>query len=433
MIPSIMRTAFWNLRRDRAALLLTFVLPIAFFSIFAVIFGKQGSQKTPTIQIAVADEDKSEGSRRLIEGLKGEPAFRLQTEPKVENGEVVKPFDRTMAEAAVRRGDVPVALVIPAGFGASQFSFGPTENRPKLQLLNDSSNPLAAQIVTGMLQKVAMTSMPDMLANAGVKYLDKAAGGLTPEQHEQLEKQMQVLQELSAKRRQENASSEKEKTDGGEIGLISVETKDVLGEKKTNPLIAFYAAGIGVMFLLFTASGAGGVLLDEAESGALDRVLATRVSLPTLLLGKLAYLTLLGSTQLTVMFAWGALVFKLDLLSHIPGFVVMTIVTAMAASAFGLLLASASRTRAQLGAMSTLIILIMSSLGGSMFPRFIMPESVQKIGLITFNAWALDGYIKVFWRDEPIVNLWPQVLVLFGATVVFFAVARRLAQRWEYL
>src|SRR4051794_11815255 len=432
MIPSIMRTAFWNLRRDRAALLLTFVLPIAFFSIFAVIFGKQGAQKTPTIQMVVADEDKSEGSRRLIEGLQGESAFKVQTETKANKGEAAKPFDRTMAEAAVRGGDVPVALVIPAGFGANQFSFGPSDNRPKLQLLNDSSNPLAAQIVTGMLQKVAMTSMPDIMAKSGVTYLDKAAGGLTPEQHERLEKQMQALQELSAKRALENASGQKSNS-GGDVGLISVETKDVLGEKKTNPIIAFYAAGIGVMFLLFTASGAGGVLLEEAESGALDRVLASRVSLPKLLLGKLAYLTLLGSTQLTVMFVWGALVFKLDLLSHLPGFVVMTVVTAMAASAFGLLLASASRTRAQLGAMSTLIILIMSSLGGSMFPRFIMPESIQKIGLITFNAWALDGYIKVFWRDEPIVNLWPQVLVLLGATVVFFAVARRLARKWEYL
>ena len=432
MIPSIMRTAFWNLRRDRAALLLTFVLPIAFFSIFAVIFGKQAAQKTPTIQMVVADEDNSEGSRRLIEGLKGEPAFRVQTEAEAKKGEAAKPFDRAMAEAAVRGGDVPVGLVIPSGFGANQFSFPPSDRRPKLELLNDSSNPLAAQIVTGMLQKVAMTSMPDMMANAGVRYLDKAAGGLTPEQHGRVERQMKALHELSAKRRQENASGATTRSDG-DLGLISVETKDVLGERKTNPIIAFYAAGIGVMFLLFTASGAGGVLLDEAESGALDRVLASRVSLPTLLLGKLAYLTLLGSTQLTVMFVWGALVFKLDLLSHLPGFVIMTVVTAMAASAFGLLLASASRTRAQLGAMSTLIILIMSSLGGSMFPRFIMPEGIQKLGLITFNAWALDGYIKVFWRDEPILDLWPQVLVLLGATVVFFAVARRLARRWEYL
>jgi ABC-2 type transport system permease protein len=35
---------------------------------------------------------------------------------------------------------------------------------------------------------------------------------------------------------------------------------------------------------------------------------------------------------------------------------------------------------------------------------------MQKLGLVTFNAWALDGYLKVFWRDAPVWQLWPQVL-----------------------
>jgi ABC-2 type transport system permease protein len=75
----------------------------------------------------------------------------------------------------------------------------------------------------------------------------------------------------------------------------------------------------------------------------------------------------------------------------------------------------------------------MSALGGSMFPRFLMSESMQKIGLVTFNAWALDGYIKVFWRNAPLMDLWPQVLVLGALTVVFLATARFFARRWETL
>ena len=46
-------------------------------------------------------------------------------------------------------------------------------------------------------------------------------------------------------------------------------------------MVSFYAAAIGVMFLLFTASSAGGSLLDEAESGTLDRVLSSRVTMGT--------------------------------------------------------------------------------------------------------------------------------------------------------
>ena len=129
---------------------------------------------------------------------------------------------------------------------------------------------------------------------------------------------------------------------------------------------------------------------------------------------------------------WGAAVFHLDLFGHLPGFIVMTAATSFAVASFGMLLASVSHTRAQQAAISTLIILTMSALGGSMFPRFLMPEAMQKVGLLTFNAWAIDGYTKVFWRDEPILQLAPQVAVLIGAGMVLFLIARRFARRWEY-
>jgi ABC-2 type transport system permease protein len=58
----------------------------------------------------------------------------------------------------------------------------------------------------------------------------------------------------------------------------------------------------------------------------------------------------------------------------------MGVCTAFAVAAFDMLLASVCRTRAQLGALSTLVILVMSSIGGSMFPRFLMPEAMQKAG-----------------------------------------------------
>jgi ABC-2 type transport system permease protein len=146
----------------------------------------------------------------------------------------------------------------------------------------------------------------------------------------------------------------------------------------------------------------------------------------------MAYSALLASAQLTLMFLWGAAVFHLDLFTHIPGFLVMTAVTSFAVAGFGMLLASVSHTRAQAGAIATLLILTMSAIGGSMFPRYFMPEAMQKVGLVTINAWAIDGFTKVFWRDEPILHLAPQVGVLLGAGVVLFLIARRFARRWEF-
>jgi ABC-2 type transport system permease protein len=205
------------------------------------------------------------------------------------------------------------------------------------------------------------------------------------------------------------------------------------GYNNGNSMVSFYAAGVGVMFLLFSASGAGGSLLDEEESGTLGRLLGSRAGMNGVLAAKFTFITLLAITQLTVMFVWGALVFHLPLASHLPGFFTMTVVTASAAAGFGLVLATISRSRAQLSGLSTILILTMSALGGSMFPRFLMSESMQKIGLVTFNAWALDGYIKVFWRNASVMELWPQVLVLGALTVVFLAAARFFARRWETL
>ena len=41
--------------------------------------------------------------------------------------------------------------------------------------------------------------------------------------------------------------------------------------------------------------------------------------------------------------------------------------------------------------------------------------------------------LKVFWRNSPLIDLWPQVVVLTGLTAVFLTVARMLARRWETL
>ena len=67
MIFAIVRTAITALRRDRASLALSFLLPIAFFSIFAVIFGGQHNS-TPRIAVIVVDEDHSSGSQQLFRG-----------------------------------------------------------------------------------------------------------------------------------------------------------------------------------------------------------------------------------------------------------------------------------------------------------------------------------------------------------------------------
>jgi ABC-2 type transport system permease protein len=421
---TLLRIGFINLRRDRVVLAMVFVLPIVFFSIFAVVFGGQQDPATSRIRIAVVDEDRSEVSARIVAGLQNEKGLRART--TADEAGKQPPLDRAAAERLVRDGDLPVAVVVPRGFGGSFAENGFAGGTgPPIQLLSDVSDRIAPQVVLGLIQKVAMTAAPDLLMQGGMRQFEKYGGGLTPQQKAAVAEWMPRL------RPPDKTGQASSPTAAGLA--VAVDVVDVMRtDNRRGSLISFYAAGIGVMFLLFSAvGGAGGVLLDEAESGTLDRLLSTNLGMTGLLVGKWILLALIACAQLTVMFLWGRFVFGLPLFSHLPGFAVMTVATASAGAALGLVLATLAKTRAQLQGFSTILILTMSALGGSMFPRFLMSETMQKIGLFTFNAWALDGYLKVFWRQAAVWQLWPQLLVLGTATLVFLALARMLARRWE--
>jgi ABC-2 type transport system permease protein len=429
MIPTLLRIHFTNLRRDRTAQILTFAVPIAFFTIFAFVFGSRGRDATPRVPVVVVDESRTPVSKRLVRALAAEKSLRVRTTARASAADTTRvPIDRARAEAMVRGGDVSVALVVPAGIDTSigRFDGGGVP----FTLLSDPSDPIAPQMVGGLLQKTVMTSAPSALARQGVGQFDRYAGGLTPKQREASTGWFRML-ELRESDTTLAGLGPAADSSGSSMGMVRIETKELLGRKRDTSMISFYAAGIAVMFLLFSASGAAGSLLDEVESGTLERVLTSRVGMTGLLAGKWIYLVLLGCLGITVMFVYAMLLFHLDLLAHLPGFAVMTVVTAGVAGAFGLMLATLSRTRQQMGGISTLLIISLSALGGSMFPRFLMSEGMQRLGLLTFNAWALDGYVKVFWRDARLVDLAPQVGVLLAFMAAFLIAARLLARRWE--
>jgi ABC-2 type transport system permease protein len=392
MIPLLVRNSWKQLRRDRAAQVLVFIVPIAFFSIFAVIFGGGGNRMNGTSRVAVAvvDEDGSEKSRALVAALQADSGLRVVTVASARQGARDTTLTRASAEAMVKRGDLPAALILPPGAGAAIGSFGGGSSGVQALVLHDPSDPVAARMVGGLLQRAALRAA--------------AAGG--------------GLMGMATH-------------DPDAMLPLRFETHAVLGAKRESPMVAFYAAGIAVMFIMFSAAGAGGALIEETEAGTLERVLTTGLGMTGLLLGKWLYTTSLAIVQITVMFVWGMLVFHLPLVEHLAGFIIMTVFTAAAAGAFGLVLATLSRTRQQLAGLANLIVLSLNAIGGSMFPRFLMSDTLQRASLVGFNAWALDGYLKVFWREAPLAALLPQVAALIGFTALFLVLARRFARRWE--
>ena len=416
MIWTVIQTSWRRLQNNRSELLLTFIVPIVFFSIFAVIFGsRDSSSSTPKIKVAISNEWPSELSNRAVSLLQEQKSLRLTDRSAKSKGHATGSIsvNRDVAEDLVRRGMVSAAVV----FSKPNLT-KPSGDKAEIEILTDSFDQVASQVLTAVVQKAVMTANAE-IAKSSRSFRDRSDGNSTP-----------------ASQLGDNGVSPAFYSSNNSPllsmpQLPGIATVDIIGGKKTNPVIAMYAAGIAVMFLLFSATTASGSLLEERENSTLDRLLCSRLTMDQLLLGKWAFLTIIGSLQMTLMFLWGAIVFGIDLQHHIEGFVAMTLVTAGAASSFALMLAALCKSRMQLGWVSTIVILTMSALGGSMVPRYLMSESIQKAGLWTFNAWALDGYNKIFWRELPLRDVGLELAVLTASGIVFILAARVFAIRWE--
>ncbi len=427
MIRTITRIGFLRLLHGRLELLLIFVVPILFFSIFALIFDRQiGDREDTQIDVAIVAGTDNAYRSALQERLQQHLSLRIDEPP------TGKPTTREQARQWIRQGRIQAAVILdPSGDPAQ-----PAES-PEIELLVDSYDPVATQMLQGLVLQAALQAQAETLATPPLRRLPPAAG--TSAQDDAQDDGPPRGQFLDAPRSNAKPADFPSPSDRSpepvrsalEIAPPRLLVVDVLGEQKANPVVSMYAAGIAVMFLLFSATGGGGSLLEERESQTLERLLATRLTMGQLLVGKWLYLMLVGFLQVSVMFLWAQLVFRVDLWGHLPGFLAMTIVTASAAASFALLLATVCHSRTQLNAISVILVLTMSALGGSMVPRYVMSSSMQRLGLFTFNGWALDGYLKVFWRDLPVGALGPQLLVLGGCAIGFLLIARLLARRWE--
>lgn len=479
MIPTVMLVCLRRLLHNRIELLLAFAVPIAFFSIFALIFGSGvGGTQDPSVKVVGVDTVQDVQSELVMRALQETPGLKFvegslggsdakgksdrgkagTAKGDAGKGEVASDAEprlaammtKSEATAMVRRGNATLAILIRRDESGEIAA----------DLLSDASDQVAPKVVSALVQQVlGAIPGPETLQSLGPNeslgegFGDRLTDGFAEGLGDQLDDRYAgrgVVEELGVVQasgseptsRGTGATSSPIGTagNGGSAGLTSSLVKvparrvaiiDLLGGEKRNPVVTMYAAGIAVMFLLFGATNGGATLLEERENQTLDRLLTTGLTMDQLLLGKWGYLTMLGIAQTTVMFVWGQVVFGVDLWGHFDGFLIITVVTAGAAAAFGLMLATLCKTRGQLNGLSVVVVLTMSALGGSMVPRYVMNDSLRNAGLWTFNAWALDGYDKVFWRDLPAGDLWPQMAVLMGCGAVFLITARGLAVRWE--
>ncbi|MBL8817715.1 MAG: ABC transporter permease [Planctomyces sp.] len=479
MIRAMVQALWRSFMRDRLAILLTFALPCVMFTVFALIFGGGSQQGTTSrLDLVIFDHDQSAASKKIVKSLSELPdvdakvavtesgsdstgedsptsAETVPTKPdeisKSDNVVLLASKEpeqlRVQLAGLVRKGKADAVIIFPEGFQQSIAKFG--QERVAAEVIYDPANPFAKQMLSGVLQASAFTSVPEVLIEQGFSQLEQFGGPLTVLQStviERLRNQIQNGGDIPSDSEQNESDSilsesQLSMTDGL-IRVTTTSARDVgtppsdQKSKKIGSMIPYYAAGISVMFLMFSMSGAASALLEHEENGTLERLLSGHMTPFLLLISHWLFYVLMGLAQISVMFLFASFAFGLDLWNSntFPGAVTMSVFTAMASAGFVLMLATLCRTRKQLEGMSSIIILVMSAFGGSMVPRFIMPKFVSQASLLTFNGWALDGYLKVFWYNVPgesiLLAILPEVSVLSLWTVVFLSIASVRTRRW---
>ncbi len=408
MTLAVFRAMLLGLLRDPGALVMSFVMPVAFFVIFAEIFANAAGGAFE-LRLAVLDEVKSPESGRLLAAVRRDPDIRTW----------LVTASRAETEAAVRHGDADVGLVVRADADplGSTGGFGPSP----LLVYYDPSSQVVAAVMAGRLQQAYATALPELLVGGVV---DLVANEFT---------------ELDERQRREVRDGLADMRDHAERGDPAgwslaelLEAQPVAGRPAAENNVAYYAGAIAFMFLLLSAAQGALTLLDERDSGVLDRIVAGPGGVGVVINGKFLYLVAQGLAQILAIFAVAWSVYDVEVLATPLPWLLISLLASIAAAGSGLLLIAVCASRPQAQTLSTVVILVMSAVGGSMVPRFFMPGWLQNLGWLTPNTWVLEAYSGVLARGEPLAMLaFPcAMLGLTGATTLLAShiLARRMVR-----
>jgi len=371
--------------RDRSAIVTAVVAPLALaFILSTVLGGADGSSLNVTF--AVVDQDGGHVSAVLVDdilpSLEGEGVDLVETDSVDEA--------RRMAE----EGEVEAAFILPEGFTEAVQSSEAAE----ITILTDPESEIGTLVAKSVAESYASELNAVRLSIGTV-----VAGSEGPPDPAE-------IQELQA--------------DASSMQMPARLVESSAGSRQFDSN-TFFAAGIGVFFLFFTAQLGAVSLLEERKQGTLARLLAAPVSRGAIVGAKAIYGFVIGVVSMAILIV--ASYFLMDASWGDPLAVAVVVVGAVFA-AMGLqsLVATLAKTDEQAAGYGAIVGVTLGLLGGTFFPIAQAPGLMADLSLISPHRWILRALGELSGGAGTLGDVLPAVgaLVLFGAITGAIALVR---------
>ena len=412
MIWAVFKIMALRLLRDRGALLLAFVLPGLVYAIFAAIFSS-ASGGNLDIRVAMANISPTEDAASFTRHMQDDPDLTVIYD---------EAWGAAQISQHVREGTADVGLVIRGDLSDSASL--------PLLLITEPSREIAASVLNGQIRAKLARHLPHIMLKEQADNVQRAIGHYAPEQ----------IIALNAAQKQ-MAEDGKVASANADIESL-IETRSALeslnGEGANRPIlkdasIAYYVGAVAILFLLFSAMQGAAISLEERGSGITQRLLMGPRGAFAMLIGKFTFLVVQGTVQAFVILGVAALIFNVTVLPYLPALLLISLACACISASLGLLLASLSQSAVQMHTISTFAVLLLSAIGGSMVPRFMMPSWLQEAGSLTPNALAIEGYYAVLARGNSALEIITPVCSLLAMSAICLLLAAYISHRFARL
>lgn len=365
--------------RDKKAFLTLILMPLLLITILGSAFGNMMKEEDITIKkftLGVVNLDNGKLSKALIEEvLKKE----LSKQIRVEN------YSEDVLFEKIKDHKLSVGIVIQPDFSSSLM----VGKETKVKLLSVPDPGIKAIIVQKVMEQYA-DSIP--IAAMSARAAQSVQAGIQPDSL--LEKQ--TTQPL---------------------------LKETTINAKTKPVSSFqyYAAAMGVMFLLMTVVQGVSTMILEKEQEVYKRLLLTNLTFPNYLSGKMVGLVVICLAQSFIIIIGTKLLFGVEWGHSVSGIMLMTLAFVISACGLGVLAGSFIKTEKSFAVAGMFGTQILAALGGSMVPLYIFPNWVILVTKALPNGLALQTYLKLM-TGASFSDVLPAIFGSICLGILFFAI-----------